>query len=120
VKTIAGEPTVTKPVIPDRWLVHARFNHASHITMSCEACHGLSNEQLGIDDKVNRDITRSTVTSDVCMPDKMTCVKCHSSTGGVISTCATCHDFHNTPPAHDAATASPLRRMMLQGHSDHP
>lgn len=97
--SLAQEPVVTKPVTPDRWYVHARFDHAAHITMSCEACHG--------------QVLQSEKTSDVNLPDKASCVTCHSAKGGVVSTCATCHDYHNQSPAHDVATTSALRQMML-------
>ncbi len=93
------EPVVIKPVTPDRWYVHARFDHAAHITMSCEACHGMALE--------------SEKTSDINLPDKASCVTCHSARGGVAGTCATCHDYHNQSPAHDVSGASALRRMML-------
>ena len=93
------EPTVTAPVTPDRWYVHAHFDHAAHATMECNACHS---QVLG-----------SEKTSDVNLPDKASCVTCHSAKGGVVSTCVTCHDFHNKAPAHDVASTSALRQMML-------
>jgi len=94
-----GEPMVTNPVTPDRWYVHARFDHAAHITMSCVACHG--------------QVLQSEKTSDVNLPDKASCVTCHSAKGGVVSTCATCHDYHNAAPAREEASTSTLRQMML-------
>ena len=103
VKSMADGPVVTKPVTPDRWYVHARFDHAAHATMSCEACHGQA--------------LQSVKTSDILLPDKASCVTCHSPKGGVISTCATCHDYHNKTPAHDVASGdSSLRKMMLGDH----
>ncbi len=100
VKTSALQaPLVTLPVTPDRWYVHAKFNHAAHITMKCDACHS--------------QVRQSKLTSDVNLPDKASCVTCHSAKGGVVSTCATCHDYHNQAPVHDVATVSPLRQMML-------
>jgi hypothetical protein len=100
VKTSAAQaPVVTRPVTPDRWYVHARFDHAAHITMNCNACHGQA--------------LHSTKTSDVLLPDKASCVTCHSAKGGVVSTCATCHDYHNAAPDHAVATVSSLRNMML-------
>ena len=97
--SLTQEPIVTKPVTPDRWYVHARFDHSAHSTMSCEACHG--------------QVLQSEKTSDVNLPDKASCVTCHSPKGGVVSTCATCHDYHNQSLAHDVATTSALRQMML-------
>jgi len=87
----AQGPVVTAPVTPDRWFVHARFDHAAHITMKCEACHG--------------QVLQSKLTADINLPDKTSCVTCHSPKGGVVSTCATCHDYHNKPPAPNVAAA---------------
>jgi len=89
----AQEPLVTRPVTPDRWYVHARFNHAAHITMNCNACHG--------------HVLQSEKTSDIGLPDKASCTTCHSPKGRVVSTCTTCHDYHNKTPANDMA-AIPL------------
>ena len=95
----AGQWHVTPPVTPDRWLVHAKFNHAAHSAIrSCEECH----------DKARQ----SSLTSDILLPDKASCVKCHSQQGGVASNCATCHDFHNEAPAHVMVEMTPLRKMM--------
>jgi hypothetical protein len=95
-----GQWHVTPPVTPDRWYVHAKFNHAAHAAVrSCEECHDKARD--------------SSLTSDILLPDKASCVKCHSPQGGVASTCATCHDFHNQSPAHAMAGLTPLRKMML-------
>jgi len=100
VKTSAsGEPVVTSPVTPDRWYVHARFDHASHKTVSCEECH---NQML-----------HSERTTDILLPDKASCVTCHSAKGGAVSTCVTCHGYHNTDRFHDGTNAPSLRKMML-------
>ena len=100
VKTsVTGEPDVTEPVTPNRWYVHARFNHAAHTTMNCEACHG--------------QVVASTKTSDINLPDKASCVTCHSAKGGVVSTCATCHDYHNKAPTGETAATATLKNMML-------
>jgi DnaJ-class molecular chaperone len=66
--------------------------------MSCEACHG--------------QVLQSVKTSDINLPDKASCVTCHSAKGRVVSTCATCHDYHQQEPARDMAGASVLRRVM--------
>ncbi len=95
----AGVPVITKPVTPDRWYVHARFDHAAHSTMDCKTCHST--------------VLNSEKTSDVNLPDKASCVTCHSAKGRVVSTCATCHDYHNKAPAKDVATTSALRQMMM-------
>jgi hypothetical protein len=95
----AGDPVVTRPVTPDRWYVHARFDHAAHIGMSCTACHGA--------------VLQSEKTSDISLPDKASCVTCHSAKGGVVSTCVTCHDYHKADPAHEMMRPNSLKDMML-------
>ncbi len=77
-------PLVTPPVIPDRWMNHAKFNHAKHIAMACADCHAAAKSQL---------------TSDIIMPTQQSCTTCHSPKGGVSDSCTTCHSYHNPPPA---------------------
>ena len=76
-----GTPQITKPLIPERWLSHAKFNHAKHANISCEQCH---------------DAVHSRETVDIILPAKETCEACHSPRGGVANSCAECHTFHNT------------------------
>jgi len=74
-----GAPTITKPQMPDRWMMRARFDHAKHTTVACTKCH---------------DALRSADTADVLMPPKAACVECHSSAGKVSSACGFCHSYH--------------------------
>ncbi|HEX3889996.1 MAG TPA: cytochrome c3 family protein [Verrucomicrobiae bacterium] len=76
----AGQPEITKPAMPEHWLVQAKFNHAKHTGISCATCH---------------DAIHSRDTADILLPAKDTCATCHSPRGGVVDTCATCHTFHN-------------------------
>jgi hypothetical protein len=97
-----GEPKITAPIIPDRWYVHAKFNHAVHAAIrTCEECH----TQARTSEK----------TADILLPDRASCLECHSPApkGGVVSTCTTCHDYHNEAPTSATAEMTPLRRMML-------
>lgn len=81
VKTASsGSPEITKPVMPERWLAQAKFNHAKHANLACAQCH---------------DAVHSQDTADVLLPAKEACVTCHSPRGGVADTCATCHTFHH-------------------------
>lgn len=73
------EAMVTPPEIFERWLVHAKFDHARHASLACEKCHAARN---------SRD------TADVLLPAREICVECHSPHGGVADTCATCHVYH--------------------------
>jgi len=75
----AGSPQITKPMLMERWLAQAKFDHAKHANISCAQCH---------------DAVHSKDTADILLPAKETCVTCHSPRGGVVDTCATCHFYH--------------------------
>ena len=80
VKTAAsGSPQITKPVMPERWLAQAKFNHAKHAGITCAQCHNAAH---------------SKDTADIILPPKETCVICHSPCGGVADSCAECHTYH--------------------------
>lgn len=72
-------PVVTKPVIPDRWLIRGNFDHSKHLNVACEQCHNVAN---------------SRETADINLPGKSTCATCHAKAGGAKDTCATCHSYH--------------------------
>ncbi|HXI72270.1 MAG TPA: hypothetical protein VNN22_18105 [Verrucomicrobiae bacterium] len=76
----SGSPKITPPMMMERWLAQAKFNHAKHANISCAQCH---------------DAARSKDTADILLPAKETCLTCHSPHGGVVDTCATCHTFHH-------------------------
>jgi len=78
----AGSPEITKPVMPERWLPDAKFSHAVHANIACGQCH---------------DAIHSQETADIILPPKETCEVCHSPQGGVVDTCAECHNYHNPP-----------------------
>ena len=80
-----GAPQITAPVIPDRWLIRASFDHSKHFKSACADCH---------------QVERSRETSDILLPSRQTCVQCHSPRGGVASSCSTCHGYHS--PRKDA------------------
>jgi hypothetical protein len=75
----SGPQEITKPVIAERWLAQAKFNHAKHANISCAQCH---------------DAVHSKETADILLPAKETCAACHSPRGGVADSCATCHVYH--------------------------
>ena len=81
-------PAVTTPIIPDRWLVRGRFNHSKHLSVACIKCH---------------DVSHSQDTADILLPAKTSCVQCHSPQGGVVHSCATCHNYH-APDRYGAST----------------
>jgi hypothetical protein len=83
-----GAPSVTDPVIPDRWMIRGNFDHSKHLVSAnraggkilCSECHQVEHSRL---------------TSDVLLPSKQTCVDCHSPKGGVSDSCSTCHSYHS-------------------------
>ena len=77
--TGTGEFQVTPPLIYERWLTHAAFDHGKHTGLACAKCH---------------DAAHSRDTADVLLPPRETCAECHSPPGGVANTCATCHEYH--------------------------
>lgn len=78
--TASVSATITKPVMPERWLAHAKFNHAKHMNIACAQCH---------------DAIHSKDTADILLPPQATCAQCHSPRGGVKDTCAECHTYHH-------------------------
>jgi hypothetical protein len=96
-------PEITKPILVDRWMPQARFNHAKHLSVRCDECH--------------RDARKSHETSDVLMPAKASCVVCHSpKTKKAASDCITCHNYHAPPQAavvsNEAPATNSLRQML--------
>ena len=72
-------PVVTRPLIPDRWMIRAHFDHSKHASVACTKCH---------------DALRSSDTADVIMPAKAACVECHRPKGQAASNCSFCHTYH--------------------------
>jgi hypothetical protein len=92
-------PVVTRPILIDRWLPQASFDHAKHRVdprtqqaLDCNRCH---------------QVLQSHETSDVLMPAKASCVTCHSPTGKVVAECITCHLYH--APTEAQATVAKAR-----------
>jgi hypothetical protein len=78
-----GSPQITRPVQMERWLTQAKFSHLRHLGLiSCEKCH---------------DAVHSKDTADILLPARETCVACHSLRGGVVDSCAECHNYHQPP-----------------------
>jgi hypothetical protein len=101
VKPVANAaPMITKPILIDRWMVQARFDHAQHASVKCDDCHHAR---------------QSRQTSDILMPVKANCVTCHSPKGKAVAECITCHTYHAPAEVgarfHGAAQSS-LREML--------
>jgi hypothetical protein len=72
--------------IPNVWLRHAKFSHKSHRAQQCSDCHTAA--------------TTSVTHTDVLIPDRDHCVKCHApttsaGTAGARFNCTECHLYHN-------------------------
>jgi hypothetical protein len=104
-------PAITKPILIDRWMMQANFDHAKHQTdpnthmpLDCNECHHA---------------LQSRDTADVLMPTKANCITCHSPQGKVVAECITCHTYHAPPSAQttvaDAHNNTPvsLKQMLL-------
>jgi predicted CXXCH cytochrome family protein len=76
---------VTPLSINQDWFSKAHFNHASHRTQKCQACH---------------QVEESETSNDVAMPDRKSCLSCHSGNSPkskrIASTCMSCHEFHSS------------------------
>ena len=96
-----------KPILVDRWMPQANFNHAKHQIdpstqkpLDCNICH---------------QATQSRETSDVLMPAKANCVMCHSPQGKVVAECITCHTYHAPIAAQTVAESANSVKQMLLG-----
>ena len=101
-----GAPTITKPVLVDRWMLQSDFNHAKHQTDP--------NTQKPLDCNICHHAQQSRETSEILMPAKANCVTCHSPQGKVVAECITCHTYH-APPATQPTVASASVKQMLLG-----
>lgn len=67
------------------WFSKAHFNHASHRTQQCQSCHQVENSET---------------SEDVAMPDRKSCLQCHSGNSPkskrIASSCMSCHAFHSS------------------------
>src|SRR6266480_1928950 len=97
-------PNITKPILVDRWMSQANFDHAKHQTDP--------NTHMPLDCNICHRATQSRDTSDVLMPVKADCVACHSPQGKVVAECITCHTYHAPPTAQttvaEAHNAAPV------------
>jgi hypothetical protein len=101
-----GELPKLKPThIPHRWLKRAEFSHRRHDMIACRACHDT--------------VEKSERTSDVNLPGKELCMRCHvdarhQSAG---TACTLCHLYHDTSkhPELHVATRKEISLGVLSG-----
>lgn len=84
-KTEALPWRITPLHISQDWFSKARFNHASHRSQQCQSCH---------------EVEDSDSSADVAMPDRKSCLRCHSGNKPkpkrIASSCMSCHEFHSS------------------------
>lgn len=78
-------PVIQPPGIKDHWWTRAVFTHGSHRMLDCTGCHGQAKT--------------SEKTSDVLLPDRALCLKCHDAKAparrSARSDCVECHVYHD-------------------------
>jgi hypothetical protein len=91
--------------IPQHWLVHAEFGHRKHEMVRCDDCHAM--------------VRSSAATSDVNLPPKELCAKCHTESvaSSAGAGCVLCHLYHDTSkgPAQRAAVQRAIPVAVLLG-----
>lgn len=90
--------------IPRRWFDHGRFNHDSHRSVTCTACHEKA--------------ATSSRTSDVLLPGIDSCKQCHNPKVGVRHDCIDCHQYHDRDREAPPKKSSTIEQF-LRG-SGHP
>src|SRR5262249_18183805 len=110
-KGTEGKERILPPNVPEAGLEHAKFSHKSHQTMACLECHGCKDGGPSAEN--------SEVHTDVLLPPRENCLKCHASTSttggkGVRHECVTCHSFHHgdKPLAGKGAAGRGIKERM--------
>jgi len=95
---------VIPPQIPERWWLHAEFDHSSHTMLTCHQCHGRRDAEGHTEP-----VSKSSRTEDVLLPGIDNCRQCHVESpnppAGVSSAhwngaghrCVECHVYHEPP-----------------------
>lgn len=74
-------PQVIAPAMPARWMKSSVYSHRAHRTLTCAVCHASA--------------AASAETSQVLLPSAVTCLICHSPSGGSRHECTECHLHHD-------------------------
>ena len=91
-----GRDDVLPVKLADDWYPYARFDHASHSTQQCMACHNAQDSKQ---------------SADVLIPNRDTCMPCHSAeVGDVHLACVDCHAYH--PRVGAGHLVSEVRRLL--------
>lgn len=118
-------PSAPSPIvpaaIPERWLLHASFDHLKHREVASLGDSTQFNDRHPADRdclSCHAGVLTSESTADVSLPGIDTCRACHAAPhtrsgltlGGVGYGCVGCHSFHRAPtlsPAESARTSTP-------------
>ena len=95
-------PTVTRPMIPDRWLERGQFQHSRHTIVDCTHCH---------------QVEHSRDTADILLPRKALCATCHKP-GSVSDACSTCHSYHTVERNNPFADAWRAGTWQMKGYDN--
>lgn len=129
--------SVVPPGIPERWWLHAEFDHGSHTMLTCHQCHG----RRGAEGRAEP-VSTSELTEDVLLPGIDNCRACHASSptstpsasgaraatfesdsarlNGAGHRCVECHVYHAPPDpewnrgAASQDTAEPTQPVFKQ------
>jgi hypothetical protein len=106
---VAPDLRVAPPNVPTVWLQHAKFNHRSHRAVQCADCHAAA--------------ATSEVHTDVLIPDRDVCVKCHApvtsqATPGARFNCTECHMYHNGDHGGQGVGAASRKPASARGLAD--
>jgi len=89
--------SIEPPKIPEKWLQHARFDHARHQLMDCTDCHYTDDINDGRISAVD-----STTSKHILLPSIKTCQECHKSKRhkkpAFRGRCVDCHNYHHALP----------------------
>lgn len=93
-------PKIQETKLPHRWLQRAQFSHRKHDLVACTTCH--------------ETIEKSERTSDVNLPHKELCLRCHldSRQQSAGANCSQCHLYHETSKQPELRRAT-LKELSL-------
>jgi hypothetical protein len=100
------EPVTMHPT----WLAHAQFSHVAHRKVECRSCHAGALPKDG-----SAAQTVALDTGEPFLPDRKTCLECHSplrdsqagAAGGAPFDCILCHRYHDVDnPWHGRGNAA--------------
>jgi hypothetical protein len=97
--TVSEKHEVAKAQTPVTWLKGAKFDHNPHGVVACTECHG--------------NALQSKATSDVLLPNVVTCQQCHrTSNPSASANCTECHVYHDWSKAKPIDTQRKILELL--------